>query len=245
MREYIYDKTFKGFLTAAAMALEDGGSGAAITSGPGNGPDLFTETEVIETDPAQAARLLSFIEERSSPSSVHHIWLTFLSEAPGAETGALEYIKLLLEKGAAADDMLADDRVILVRGLTRKTGGEAERFKGFVRFKELADKTLYAKIEPDHNILPLITPHFRTRMGPFNWVLHDAKRNKAAFYFKGKLLYAPIDSAKALEFDGKEDAVQALWKSFFKTIAIKERLNPKLQRQFVPLKYRKHLTEFD
>lgn len=245
MREYIYDRTFKGFLTAAALALKDGGAGAVISSGAGSGPDLFTETAVIGTDPAEAERLLSFIEERGSPSSVHHLWLTFLSEARGAETAALEYIKLLLEKGAAADDMLADDRVRLVRGLTRKTAGEAERFKGFVRFKELADKTLYAKIEPDHNILPLITPHFRTRMGPFNWVLHDAKRGKAAFHSKGRVVYAAIDASRALEFDGKEDAVQALWKSFFKTIAIKERLNPKLQRQFVPLKYRRHLTEFE
>jgi probable DNA metabolism protein len=50
---------------------------------------------------------------------------------------------------------------------------------------------------------------------------------------------------RALEFAGGEAAMQALWKHFFKTAAIKERVNPKLQRQNVPLKYRKHLTEFE
>ena len=37
---------------------------------------------------------------------------------------------------------------------------EAHRFKGFVRFKELDNKILYAEIEPDNNILPLIKDHF-------------------------------------------------------------------------------------
>jgi len=118
-------------------------------------------------------------------------------------------------------------------------------FKGFVRFKELADKTLYAKIEPEHNVLPLLTGHFRARLGGFNWVIHDARRGTAALYFSGKLIYAPLTQRRALEFAGKEEEVQRLWRHFFRTAAIKERTNPKLQRQNVPLKYRRHLTEFE
>jgi len=59
------------------------------------------------------------------------------------------------------------------------------------------------------------------------------------------LVYAALSAVRELEFDGKEAAVRDLWKLFFKTAAIKERTNPKLQRQNVPLKYRKNLTEFD
>ena len=45
--------------------------------------------------------------------------------------------------------------------------------------------------------------------------------------------------------DEDEEKVRSLWKDYFKTLAIKERENPKLQQHFVPLIYRKHMTEFD
>jgi len=39
--------------------------------------------------------------------------------------------------------------------------------------------------------------------------------------------------------------VQDLWKTFFKTVAITERINKKLQRNNLPLHHRKHMTEFE
>jgi probable DNA metabolism protein len=245
MRTYLYDGTFESFLTALALALERGGEGCAIASAGAAEADLFSEFVNAGTDPARAAAMKDLFERRGSEESWHHARYAFLSEAPGSETAILRYAELLVEKGRAADDMLADGRVKKVHGLSAAVGGEAHMFKGFVRFQELADKTLYAKIEPDHNVLPLLTGHFRARLGAFSWVIHDARRGRAALYFGGRLIYAPLTQERALEFAGKEARVQALWKHFFKTAAIKERTNPRLQRQNVPLKYRKHLTEFE
>lgn len=243
MRTYLYDGNFESFLTALSLALERP-EDCAIAREAGAEAGLFSEFVSAGTDPERAARARDLFERRGSDESWHHARYAFLSEAAGAEDAVLAYARLVNEKGRAADDMLADDRVKKVHGLSASVGGEAHMFKGFVRFKELADKTLYARIEPDHNILPLLTGHFKGRLGEFNWVIHDARRGRAALYFGGKLLYAPLTQARALEFDGKEEAVQALWRHFFKTAAIKERTNPKLQRQNVPLKYRRNLTEF-
>jgi probable DNA metabolism protein len=243
MRIYLYDGTFEAFLTALSLALESGGECAIARAGAGEA-GLFSEFINAGSDPARAGAMRGLFEERGSGESWHHARYAFLSEAAGAEDAVLAYARLVRERGRAADDLLADDRVKKVHALSASVGSEAHRFKGFVRFKELADKTLYAKIEPDHNILPLLTGHFKGRLGEFNWVLHDARRGRAALYFKGGLVYAPLTQARALEFDGKEADVQALWRRFFKTAAIKERTNPKLQRQNVPLKYRKNLTEF-
>lgn len=245
MRTYLYDGSFESFLTALSLALERGGEACAIAKAAGAEPGLFSEFINSGADPERAAGARALVERRGSPDSWQRVRWAFLSEVPGCETAVLEYAKLLAEKGRAADDMLADDRVRTVHALADKVGGEAHMFKGFVRFKELADKTLYARIEPDHNVLPLLTGHFRARLGEFNWVIHDARRGTAAFYFRKRLIIAPLEAAKALEFDGKEAEVQALWKHFFKTVAIKERINPKLQRQNVPLKYRGNLTEFE
>lgn len=243
MRTFLYDGGFEGFLTALSLALE-GGDACAISRESAAEAGLFSEFVNSGTDPETAAAVRELIERRGSAESWQHVRFAFLSEVPGAETAIFEYVKLLAAKGPAADNMLADDRVRKVHRLSASVGGEAHMFKGFVRFKELADKTLYSKIEPDHNILALLVPHFRARLGTFNWVIHDARRNNAALYFGGRLVYAPLSPVKLLE-DAKETEARELWKHFFKTAAIKERINPKLQRRNVPLKYRKNLTEFD
>ena len=40
-----------------------------------------------------------------------------------------------------------------------------------------------------------------------------------------------------------EQLFQQLWRTYFKTIAIKERINPKLHRQNLPVRFWKYLTE--
>ena len=243
MRTFLYDGGFEGFLTALSLAL-DSGEGCAISKEEATEAGLFSEFVNSGVDPLRAGAARELVERRGSAESWQHVRFAFLSEVAGAETAILEYVQLLAAKGPGADNMLADDRVRKVHRLSASVGGEAHMFKGFVRFKELADKTLYSRIEPDHNILALLVPHFRARLGTCNWVIHDAKRNNAALYFKGRLVYAPLDSARLLE-DAKEAKVRELWQHFFKTAAIKERINPRLQRQNVPLKYRKNLTEFE
>jgi probable DNA metabolism protein len=246
MRTYLYAGTFESFLTALSLALERPEECAiAREGGAAAEGGLFSEFIRAGADPARAAGMRDLFERQGSAESWQHARFAFLSEEAGCEDAVLAYARLIKERGRAADDLLADDRVKKVHGLARSVGGEAHMFKGFVRFKELADKTLYARIEPDHNVLPLLTGHFRNRLGSFNWIIHDARRGRAALYCGGRLIYAPITQEKALEFDGKEASVQALWRHFFKTAAIKERTNPRLQRQNVPLKYRANLTEFD
>ncbi len=244
MRTYLYNGSFESFLTALAMALKDGEDSALAMEGQAR-EDLFTEFVNAGSDPAAATAMRELFERRGSAESWQHARFAFLSETEDRDAALLAYARLIKEKGAAADNMLADDRVKRVHGLSASVGGEAHMFKGFVRFSELADKTLYAKIEPDHNILPLLTGHFRARLGAFNWIIHDVKRGRAALYFRGRLIFAPLTQQKALEFAGGEAAVQGLWRHFFKTAAIKERTNPELQRRNVPLKYRRHLTEFE
>ena len=48
----------------------------------------------------------------------------------------------------------------------------------------------------------------------------------------------------ALTYSEDEKQLQKLWKLFVDTIAIKERVNPKLQRQMLPLRFRKYMKEF-
>ena len=47
-----------------------------------------------------------------------------------------------------------------------------------------------------------------------------------------------------LKYSEEEQDMQKLWKLFVDTIAIRERVNPKLQRQLLPLRFRKYMNEF-
>ena len=61
-----------------------------------------------------------------------------------------------------------------------------------------------------------------------------------------QMCYDLNDAFRSLGFEiFSEDEIkfQSLWKTFFKSVAIKERTNPRLQMQFMPKKYWKDLTE--
>jgi probable DNA metabolism protein len=111
---------------------------------------------------------------------------------------------------------------------------------GFVRFEELEDGVLYAKIEGKFNILPFLGKHFTKRLSGCNFIIHDTKRELA--YLNGKIHQVADFKIPTLSKD--EAKFQKLWKIFFNKVAISERKNLKLQQNFVPLLYRKYMTEF-
>ncbi len=87
-------------------------------------------------------------------------------------------------------------------------------------------------------------------MGRFpnqNLILHDKNRNLAFLYnSNNKKNYEIIEVPAKFTvstFSEEEIEFQKLWKTFFKTIAIKERTNSRLQMQYMPKKYWKDLIE--
>lgn len=131
--------------------------------------------------------------------------------------------------------------------VTHYVFGEAHRMKGFLRFKEMKNGFLYAQMEPVNNIIGLLTYHFKKRLSQENWLICDEKRKIYAFYDTRRVYFLGADEIIKLnlEYSEKELDIEDLWKTFFKTIAIKERKNARAQRNFMPLKYRKYMLETD
>jgi probable DNA metabolism protein len=81
------------------------------------------------------------------------------------------------------------------------------------------------------------------------FIIYDKNRNIAALHVPGRpwiLAEVPeLDAEKFNEYTAEEDEYRDLWKIFFKNIAIKERTNPKLQRNNLPLRFRGDMTEFN
>ena len=114
--------------------------------------------------------------------------------------------------------------------------------RGFLRFRQLEGGLLYAPMEPECDVLCLVSRYFLARMGDEEWMIHDLAREQAAVCNGGRLTLCELPGfAQRLSCD--EELCQELWRMYFKTVSVSERRNPRLQKSFMPMKYWKILVE--
>lgn len=236
---YFYDGSQDAFLTAFVLAYQD--RDARLTSTRCQ-LTLGQETVFVNADPACAARararLSSF--DKNFPHDLD--WL-LRSGSESKDAVAFAYFRLLAQKKRPVRSMMAESAVLNAEELIRKISHEIDRMYGFIRFTESASGALYAPIAPDNDICDLILPHFRARLPHFPFVIHDVKRKKAAVYDGENSFYAPLERAEVV-LSADETAWQSLWKSYFSAVNIPSRERLKQQRSYLPVRYRKLMTEF-
>ena len=240
---YIYDGTWDCFLAAVHHYYYDHQDVTNIDSALSYSPNLIDEYIQINPDNIKAKAVEQAILNKISFESLDNIIRCFFSEIDGRELWILNYIKLGFKIGIKIDSMLGNQTVLNVLVPARKVKGESHLMMGILRFELLESNIYYAHIEPDHNIITFISPHFKERFADQNWVIHDTKRNLAALYNTKRMLISYMDLTSIPNLHADELKFQSLWKNYFKHIAIKSRINPKLQKQFIPKRYWKHLTE--
>ena len=175
-------------------------------------------------------------------------------EIPENESRAEAVVRMILTNlGQPLNIMehLGHPAVEKVVELSRSVGNEAHLLTGFVRFRELENGILFADITPKNQVLPCLGAHFQERFPLENWMIRDKNRSMFVVHEAGKrwVLVQEEDpegrmDEQLLHLSGQEEKMQALWREFCDTIAIKERLNPKCQRTHLPLRYRPDMTEF-
>jgi len=82
-----------------------------------------------------------------------------------------------------------------------------------------------------------------------NFIIYDENRRTAIIHRSGyPWVYTNADDFNIDSFsEGTKEEIEfsKLWKTFFDTIAIEERKNPRLQRNNIPLRYRGNMLEFN
>lgn len=240
---YIYDGTWDCFLTAIHHYYYDHEQVVNIESALSYIPNLIDQYRIIVNDKSKAKAVEEAILYKISCESLENIQKCFFSELQGREMWILKYLKLGFKIGSKIDYMLGDQTVLNVLTPARKVGSECHRLLGLLRFELLENNIYYAKIQPDHNIITYISPHFKERFADQNWIIHDTKRNLASLYNTERMVISYMDLSNIPELHSDEIRFQDLWKNYYKHIAIKERYNPKLQKNFMPKRYWKNLTE--
>jgi probable DNA metabolism protein len=243
---YRYDGTFSGLLTVAALLLTERIIPDAISVDAPLQQNLFADVIIVETDPELIEKFRGELAKRLTPSSLKLIRRSFLADQPGREMMIYHYLMLAWEIGKQIGGMLAHPHVEPLWKLSQKVGSEAHRYKGFVRFQETTGGFFYSAISPDHRILPLIAPHFAARFADQHWLIHDMHHGEGIIHDRilRKCLILPMEIDGDPDLTRAEERFQALWRSYFSSIAISERENLRLQRSKVPLKVRPWLVEF-
>jgi len=247
MTTYCYDGSFEGFLCAVATCLETGENQPEfVRDGNVHAVGLFAD-DICEIATAREAALAfrkRFIDAVSQEAFATARY-AFHSQKTGIELLVWRYLMRGLQVGRRLCGMLAEEPVCSVNRIARQVSHEAHKYKGFVRFQEVESDFLYARIEPESDILLFIAPHFVGRVGDRPWMIHDLRRNQAALYdLTSWRLIRDVELTAEPGITAAEHDYAALWQRYFQRHAIVERHNPKLQQKHVPLRYRKHLPEF-
>lgn len=244
MKDYLYDGTFDGYLTAIFYAYPEKEE-VGIYKESTYSPSLFATSKLIPSEPDKADRVYQSILSKLSYNTLDNVYKVYLSETLDAETLGLHYLRLCYRY---SDDINLAKNNDIIRGvdtLCKRVWLEVHRFYGFIRFKEISPMVFYAAIEPDHNILPLIMGHFKKRFSDQHFIIHDLKRKTAIFYDTHDILlsYLTTDDSNRLAQTEINDTFEELFKTYYQSTTIKERYNPKLRNNYMPKRYYKHLVE--
>lgn len=240
----VYDGSFDGLLTSVHEARNKNYNPENIIPAAADKDNLFADYIHIETDDSKSEIFTEEIISRISRDAYGDIFRCWLSNFYDSGKLIHDFICLGMDRGRKIHNFVTDERVSRFNEAVDKVSKESCRMQGLVRFKKTENDFYYSEIEPDHNIIYMITPHFRKRFAGENFIIHDIKRKIAAVNQRGICRISSIDIERKPADSDEEKFYTSLWKDYFKSIAISERKNPKLQRQFVPVRYRKHLPEF-
>ena len=252
MMIFIYDGTFEGLLTSLFEAYYRRSFPDAIQTAGKQPQDMFAVTVKVISDSAKAGRVWKGIQEKLTVRNRHLLYHAFLSEAEGIEIKIMRFVRRLFYEGTSIETDFGDANVLDIIQNARKVRKEAMHVMQFVRFQQTKDGMYFCGIEPLYDVIPLVAGHFKSRFADQQWLLYDLKHNYGIYYNKETLEEVEITSSEFNRQTGEinEDVLnegdalyQTLWKSYIRHISIEERKNLRLQRQHMPRRFWKYLTE--
>ena len=244
---YIYDKTFEGFLTCVYHHYYTEKANAIFPDGKYQF-DILNKQMLVETDEEKANIVYEAIANKISSYDVGRIYKVFRTNEKEKEIKLLRYIKYGFKMGSCVGMIHGHPVVNDVLKAEQRLGMEIHRLYGLIRFASVKsidsqNQIMYSPIEPDNDVVEFLASHFVDRFKNEPFIIHDKKRGKALFSYQKQWSISEFSSDKILENTNEEDEYQRLWQRYFDIIAIKERTNPKCQKNFMPVRYWKNLTE--
>ena len=238
----VYDGTFEGFLSLVYEVYYEKLKPIKIYKTLPN-EMIFEEIKTIETSLVNSIKVLDAIKAKFPKDILCKILNIFMCDTKEFEMTLLEYIIIGFKEVKQLFN-INNSCVFYLNNLEKELFKNVHKMTGFIRFEELEDGTLYAKVESKFNVLYFLGKHFLKRFNNQNFIVHDLNRKLAFVKIQNDFSVQEVAFFDEPNYSSNEQKFQKLWKSFFSAVTIKERINPKLQRQLVPLLYRTYMSEF-
>ena len=260
MHIFYCEDSIDGIFTGVydAWASRYGHADAALTTQKPDNYSLFHEYIHVETDSEKSAKVARTLQTRMGTETYEEICQAASAlETPSKRKNTRNkadaiyktiVLALSLPDSSKVLNYLGEPYVNQVFQLSRSTVNEAHHLLGFLRFQELENGILFAKIHPKNNVLPFLGEHFADRLPQENFMIYDENRCLAALHPKGTGFFLTdtqeLDPKALQRYSKEEQEYQKLWCRFFDTIAIEARINPKLQNQNLPKRFQQDVVEF-
>ena len=238
----LYDGTFEGFLSLVYEVYYKKLKPTKIYKTLPN-EIIFEEILEINSSKESGIKVLNAIKTKFPKEILEKILNIFMCDSKEFEMALLEYIVIGFKDSKQLYN-INNSCVFYLNNLEKELFRVTHKLTGFIRFEELEDKTLYAKIESKFNVVYFLGRHFLKRFNNQNFIIHDINRKLAFVKMQNDYSIKEVAFVDEPNYSSNEEKFQKLWKSFFSGVTINERTNLKLQTQMVPLLYRTYMSEF-
>lgn len=240
----VYDGSFNGFLTSVFIAFEEKINVVDIQRKNEIQKGLFTETQIILTQLGKAKRVWNGLGKRSN-TAIKNIYFAFLSETHGIEKLLFSYIKKIVAKESSNPMDITDEMLFKINNLAAVVGKKKNQLEAFTKFQVSRDGVHFIIAEPEFDLIPLVSKHFRSHFSDRQWIIYDIKRNYGLYFDLKTIQIISLDpkavftndSFKTNEFSGISGA-KALWTTYFTNNSIKSLIANRLHTYQMPKRRR-------
>ena len=140
----------------------------------------------------------------------------------------------------------ADEDGSRLHAMVKAVRREEHDMHAYVRFRERPEidgaPRFVAWFEPAHDVLARVAQHFVARMGRSSWMIATPDASVA---WDGETLHhtGPLLRSASELTDAADDAGEALWLTYYRSIFNPARLNAKLLASHIPSRFWKNLPE--
>ncbi|BAU23454.1 hypothetical protein THC_1074 [Caldimicrobium thiodismutans] len=198
--------------------------------------------EKIEVSEVWIEKIKKFIHEIGGDQLLREVYHWYLCDRANIEIP----LAMCLKKAEKDPEIFLRPQIIEAVKLQKAKKSllrERHRWLGFLRFYSPEEGVLFASFEPQYNVLPLLGGHFVKRFPQEKLFIVDTLRG---LLFLGQGRRSKLLFLEEWDVDLKKlkDPFFEIWKTYFREIAVPERVDLKRQQKRVPLKVRPFLPEF-
>jgi probable DNA metabolism protein len=234
---YLYDGTLEGMLTSVFEAFRRKEEPLNVAWEQNLQQNMLCSYIPILTDIALAKRVRNGIGTTLGERVYDNVKQVFLSDDVDKGGVIVRYLLYTMRKGSKACAHLAHPAVNAFEDVLSRVSKEAHYMLQFVRFAQLENGVYFSRIEPKASVVPLIMGHFAARFNIQPFMIHDPRHGLVGVFDTERWWLVDARDIHIPPQTKAEDGFQSLWQTFYDTIAIEERLNPRCQQNFMPKRF--------